>query len=142
MDCVLCRGSLGLSSSLLLSKSPQNPYTVKKIDEVVRHPHLVTQDQFSLVSEKVSGIPKGNFTINIEPFRQTFTYVELLRQNWIVSKGTPPGRELTYSGLNSDTLPLRHTLFFGSLDNEGSKVAAELYLCSQMSHRAQSYENG
>jgi hypothetical protein len=52
--------------------------TVKKVDEVVRHLHLVTQDQFSLVSEKVSGIPKGNFTINIELFRQTFTNVGLL----------------------------------------------------------------
>jgi hypothetical protein len=65
-----------------------NDYTVKKVDEVVRHPHLVTQDQFSLVSEKFSGIPEGNFTINIELFRQTFTNVELLRQNWIVSKVT------------------------------------------------------
>ncbi len=27
-------------------------YTVKKVDEVVRHQHLVTQDQFSLVSGK------------------------------------------------------------------------------------------
>ncbi len=40
-------------------------YTVKKVDELVRHPHLVTQDQFSLVSEKVSGIPEDNLTINI-----------------------------------------------------------------------------
>jgi hypothetical protein len=43
-------------------------YTVKKFDEVVRHPHLATQDQFSLVSEKDSGIPEDNFIINIELF--------------------------------------------------------------------------
>ncbi len=44
------------------------PYTVKKFDEVVRHLHLVTQDQFTLVLEKVFGIPEDNFTINIELF--------------------------------------------------------------------------
>jgi hypothetical protein len=54
-------------------------YTVKRVDEVVRHPHLVTQDQFTQVSKKVSDIPEENFTINIELFRQTFTNVELLR---------------------------------------------------------------
>ncbi len=84
--------------------------TVKKVDEVVRHLHLVTQDRFSLVSEKVSGIPEDNFTINVELFRQTFTNVELLRQNCIVSKATSPGREPRSSDLHSDTLPLRHTL--------------------------------
>jgi hypothetical protein len=44
-------------------------YTVKSVDEVVRHPHLVTQDQFTQVSKKVSDIPNKNFTINIELFR-------------------------------------------------------------------------
>ena len=53
-------------------------YTVKRIDEVVRHPHRVTQVQFSLVSEKVSGIPEDNFTINIKLFQQNFTFIELL----------------------------------------------------------------
>ncbi len=43
--------------------------TVKRVDEVVRHPHLVTQDQFTQVSKKVSDIPEENFTINIELFR-------------------------------------------------------------------------
>jgi hypothetical protein len=43
-------------------------HTVKKFDEVVRHLHLVTQDQFSLVSKKVFGIPADNFTINIKLF--------------------------------------------------------------------------
>jgi hypothetical protein len=43
-------------------------HTVKKFDEVVRHLHLVTQDQFTLVSEKVFGIPEENFTKNIELF--------------------------------------------------------------------------
>ena len=54
-------------------------YTVKKFDEVVRHQHLVMQDQFTLVSKKDSGIHKYNFHKNIEVFRQTFTNVELLR---------------------------------------------------------------
>jgi hypothetical protein len=53
--------------------------TVKRVDEVVRHPHLVTQDQNTQASNKVSDIPEENFTINIELFRQTFTNVELLR---------------------------------------------------------------
>jgi hypothetical protein len=53
--------------------------TVKRVDEVVRHPHLVTQDQNTQVSNKVSDIPEENFTVNIELFRQTFTNVELLR---------------------------------------------------------------
>jgi hypothetical protein len=44
--------------------------TVKRVDEVVRHQHLVTQDQFTQVSNKVSDIPEENFTINIELFRQ------------------------------------------------------------------------
>jgi hypothetical protein len=87
------------------------PYTVKKIDEVVRHLHLVTQDQFSLVSEKDSGIPEDNFIINIELFRQTFTNVELLRQILDISKLTPPGREPTPSDLQSNALPLRHIFF-------------------------------
>jgi hypothetical protein len=86
-------------------------YTVKRVDEVVRHPHLVTQDQFTQVSKKVSDIPEENFTINIELFRQTFTNVELLRQNWIVSKLTSPGREPKISDLFSNTLPRRHALF-------------------------------
>jgi hypothetical protein len=42
--------------------------TVKKSDKVVRHPQQVTQDQFSLVSEKVFGIYEDNFAINIELF--------------------------------------------------------------------------
>jgi hypothetical protein len=44
-------------------------YTVKRVDEVVRHQHLVTQDQFTQVSKKVFDIPEENFTINIELFR-------------------------------------------------------------------------
>jgi hypothetical protein len=60
-----------------------SPHTVRKFDEVVRHQHLVTQDQFTLVSKKDSGIPKDNFNKNIEVFRQTFTNVELLRYKHI-----------------------------------------------------------
>jgi len=47
----------------------RHPYTVKRVDEVVRHPHLVTQDQNTQVSNKVFDIPEENFTINIELFR-------------------------------------------------------------------------
>jgi hypothetical protein len=43
--------------------------TVKRVDEVVRHPHLVTQDQNTQVSNKFFDIPVENFTINIELFR-------------------------------------------------------------------------
>ncbi len=44
-------------------------FTVKRVDEVVRHLHLVTQDQNTQVSNKVFNIPEENFTINIELFR-------------------------------------------------------------------------
>jgi len=71
----------------------------------------VTQDQFTQVSKKVFDIPAEDFTINIELFLQTFTNVGLVRQNWIVSKATSPGREPRFSDLLSDALPLRHTLF-------------------------------
>ncbi len=57
----------------------QKSYTVKRVDEVVRHRHLVTQDQNTQVSKKVFDILTENITINIELFRQTFTNVELLR---------------------------------------------------------------
>jgi hypothetical protein len=49
--------------------------TVKRVDKAVRHPHLVTQDQITQVSKKVSDIPVENFTINIELFRQNFSNV-------------------------------------------------------------------
>ncbi len=90
-------------------------YTVKKRLHCKkswrRHPHLMTQDQFSLVSEKVFGIPEENFTKNIELFWQTFTNVKLLWQNWKVSKcsNSMPRLEPHSSGIPSDTLPLHHT---------------------------------
>ncbi len=86
-------------------------HTVKRVDEVVRHPHVVTQDQFTQVSKKVFDIPAEDFTINIDLFLHTFTNVELVRQNWFVSKATSPGCEPRYSVLLSDALPLRPTLF-------------------------------
>jgi hypothetical protein len=43
--------------------------TVKRVDEVVRQPHLVTQDQNTPVLKKVSDISEENFTINIELLR-------------------------------------------------------------------------
>jgi hypothetical protein len=53
---------------MLMPTSASGCCTVKKIDEVVRHLHLVTQDQFSLVSEKLFGIPDDSFTKTIELF--------------------------------------------------------------------------
>ncbi len=98
------------------------PSTVKRVDEVVRHPHLVTQDQFTQVSKKVSNIPVENFSINIELFWQNFSNVELLRQKWIVWKVTSPGREPMSSDLHSSTLPLRHTFFLIQENTEGYKA--------------------
>jgi hypothetical protein len=57
---------LAITSSTIRNFSRR---TVKRVDEVVRHPHLVTQDQFTQVSKKVSDIPEENFTINIELLR-------------------------------------------------------------------------
>jgi hypothetical protein len=96
-------------------------YTVKRVDEVVRRPHLVTQDQFTQVLKKVSDIPVENFTINIELFWQNFSYVELLRQKWFVWKVTSPGREPMSSDIHSSTLPLRHTFFLVQEHTEGYK---------------------
>jgi hypothetical protein len=58
-------------------------YTVKKVDEVVQHLYSVTQDQFRLVSEKVSDILEDNYTINIELFQLNFLCVKLLRYKHI-----------------------------------------------------------
>jgi hypothetical protein len=85
---IVCRGQEGHKGSkgtfrpdfqadnrpriFLKPMSPQGTgrHTVKRVGEVVRHQHLVTQDQFTQVSNKVSDIPEENFTINIELFRQ------------------------------------------------------------------------
>jgi len=90
----------------------------------------VTQDQFTQVSKKVSDIPAENFIINIELFRQTFTNVELLPQNWIVSKATSPGREPRFSSLLSDALPLRHALFLisGTLKDKVYHILRNTFL--------------
>ncbi len=96
----------------------------------------MTQDQFSQVSENVSGIPDDNFTINIKLnfFNKIFfaknTFptskfirmtIELLQQIVVLKmsnffdtaaksqKEQQPGRELMLSNLHSDRLPLRHT---------------------------------
>jgi hypothetical protein len=108
-----CSQAVKVYSDLILLQCVLSPSrnTVKRVDEVVRHQHLVTQDQFTQVSKKVSDIPAEDFTKNIELFLQTFTNVELVRQNWIVSKVTSPGRESRFSNLLSDALPLGHTLF-------------------------------
>jgi hypothetical protein len=53
----------------LSSSGFSSTLTVKRVDKVVRHPHLLTQDQNTQVSNKVFDIPEENFTINIELFR-------------------------------------------------------------------------
>jgi hypothetical protein len=60
----------GLKKNPRHFKKTRRYNTVKRVDEVVQHPHLVTQDQFTQVSKKVSDIPKENFTINIKLFRR------------------------------------------------------------------------
>ena len=58
-------------------------YTVKRVDEVVRHPHLVTQDQNTQVSNKVSDIHVENSITNIELFRQFSQVIEQVRYDYI-----------------------------------------------------------
>jgi hypothetical protein len=85
---------------------------------------VVTQDQFSLVSEKDSGIPEDNFIKNIELFPQTFTNVELLQQILNISKLTPPGCEPTPSDLHSNALPLRHIFFLWKSSPSAKQIKA------------------
>ncbi len=107
------------------------PYTVKRVDEVVRHPHLVTQDQNTQVSNKVSDIHVENSIINIELFLHFSQVIELVRYDYIshveliVCKCRTSSTELEFfkssmhrlgSNLQSShpqscTLPLRHTFF-------------------------------
>jgi hypothetical protein len=61
--------TLANSAAVLATVYQVYIYTVKRVDEVVRHPHLVTQDQKTQVSNKFFDIPVENFTINIELFR-------------------------------------------------------------------------
>jgi hypothetical protein len=79
LNCVDSGKDNSSSESHFQNSQANRGCTVKRVDEVVRHPHLVTQDQNTQVLNKVSDIPEENFTINIELFRQTFTNVELLR---------------------------------------------------------------
>jgi hypothetical protein len=72
-------------------------HTVKRVDEVVRHPHLVMQDQFTQVSKKVSDIPDENFTINIELLQQNVMCVELLRYKRNVMSNLLDDNHRTYS---------------------------------------------
>ncbi len=88
----------------------QDACTVKRVDEVVRHPHLVTQDQFRQVSKKVSDIPEENFTLNIELIvykcRTSSTEFEFFKSS--TTCGLEPSN-LQSSRPQSSTLPLRHT---------------------------------
>ncbi len=58
-------------------------YTVKRVDEVVPHRHLVTQDQTTHVWNKVSDIHVENSIINIELFRHFSQVIELVRYDYI-----------------------------------------------------------
>ncbi len=70
-------------------------YTVKRVDEVVRHRHLVTQDQNTQVSKKVFDIPTENFTINIELFRHFSQVSNFFDRGWIFQEQhASPGLEL------------------------------------------------
>jgi hypothetical protein len=90
-------------------------YTVKRVDEVVRHPHLVTQDQFTQVSKKVSDIPEENFTINIEPFRHFSQVSNLFNRAGKFQKQHYRARTYALPGYN---LPLYHC----------AKLSCQLYL--------------
>ncbi len=60
-------------------------HTVKRVDEVVRHPHLVTQDQNTQVSNKVSDISRkillkiSNFSDIFHKYRTSSTELESLK---------------------------------------------------------------
>ncbi len=69
------------------------PLTVKRVDEVVRHPHLVTQDQNTQVSNKFyykyrtfSTFFTSDRTSSLWLHRLLFANVELLRQSLNFSK--------------------------------------------------------
>jgi hypothetical protein len=61
MQCVIDQMFVHYSNSWKSFPCTSIPYTVKRVDEVVRHPHLVTQDQFTQVSKTVSDIPEDQF---------------------------------------------------------------------------------
>ena len=63
--------------------SPGLGYTVKRVDEVVPHRHLVTQDQTTQVSNKFFDIHVENSIINIELFRHFSQVIELVRYDYI-----------------------------------------------------------
>ncbi|MFN9979626.1 MAG: hypothetical protein ACK53Y_06925, partial [bacterium] len=116
---------------LLVYSSQPSSSTVKRVDEVVRHPHLVTQDQNTQVSNKVSDIHVENSIINIKLFRNFSQVIELVRYDYISHvelivckcrtssteleffKSSMPrlGSNLQSSHPQSCTLPLRHTFF-------------------------------
>ncbi len=57
-ECMVIYDSSNFSKTIKRGSFILGKYTVKRVDEVVRHPHLVTQDQFTQVSKKVSDIPE------------------------------------------------------------------------------------
>ena len=58
-------------------------HTVKRVDEVVPHRHLVTQDQTTQMSNKFFDIHVENSIINIELFRHFSQVIELVRYDYI-----------------------------------------------------------
>ncbi len=52
--------TVSMESGQLDTAIKVSEYTVKRVDEVVRHPHLVTQDQNTQVSNKFFDIPVEN----------------------------------------------------------------------------------
>ena len=62
------------------------------------------QDQFSLVSEKVSGIPEDNFTIKIELFRNSSKNVDTISTELDFLKSNTIWAQTYILSLLSDTL--------------------------------------
>jgi hypothetical protein len=122
--------------------------TVKRVDEVVRHLHLVTQDQNTQVLNKVSDIHVENSIINI--FRHFSQVIELVRYDYIshveliVCKCRTSSTELEFfkssmpawartCNLHIHNLVLYHSATLSSLFKstlKDRKGAEELYLCS------------
>ena len=65
------------------TKNQTSEYTVKRVDEVVPHRHLVTQDQTTQVSNKFFDIHVENSIINIDLFVHFSQVIELVRYDYI-----------------------------------------------------------
>ncbi len=102
-------------------------YTVKRVDEVVRHPHLVTQDQFTQVSKKVSfRHPWRKFYYKYQTFSTKFKFVELLRYKHIphveICRGWPSNFSNRCSFKNVELL--RHSCKVSKGASSGARTFA------------------